>query len=139
MELPQQAADVHHTASDDQDCEPKSSTAEQQATIELDDIAQITPQSKKEAVPEIREGPATAKDNESVENVNRPKGARFALLFISILLGSFFMGYVCIHTLGKDSRTDSHPFKDSSCIVTLTPVITDDFHALTDIGWYSIA
>ncbi|PMD45628.1 putative efflux pump antibiotic resistance protein [Hyaloscypha variabilis F] len=61
--------------------------------------------------------PAEQKD----ENDDGPKGIRFALLFTCILLGSFFIGY------------------DTSCIATLTPVITDQFHALGDLGWYQIS
>jgi hypothetical protein len=30
-------------------------------------------------------------------------------------------------------------FQDTSCIATLTPVITDQFHALNDIEWYLVA
>ncbi|OKL60712.1 hypothetical protein UA08_03986 [Talaromyces atroroseus] len=56
------------------------------------------------------------------ENVQGPKGIKFALLFTCILLGSFSIGYL----------------KDSSCIATLTPVITDQFRALNDIGWYQV-
>ncbi|KAJ5833514.1 hypothetical protein N7474_001825 [Penicillium riverlandense] len=66
-------------------------------------------------------GSAASQADKKPENIHGPKGIRFALLFTCILLGSFFIGY------------------DTSCIATLTPVITDQFHALNDVGWYQIA
>lgn len=33
--------------------------------------------------------------SEDVENPNRPKGIKFALLIFSLVLGDFFVGYVC--------------------------------------------
>ncbi|EME46920.1 MFS transporter-like protein [Dothistroma septosporum NZE10] len=50
-----------------------------------------------------------------------PRGFRLFLLLISLFLGNFLVGY------------------DSSCIGTLTPVITDQFNALNDLGWYQTA
>ncbi|KAJ5201681.1 uncharacterized protein N7498_006344 [Penicillium cinerascens] len=55
---------------------------------------------------------------EETENPSRPKGIRFAILFLSILAGDFFVGY------------------DSSCVATLTTVISDEFGNLNEIGWY---
>lgn len=49
------------------------------------------------------------------------KGIKFAILFICILLGDFFVGY------------------DSSCVATLTSVITDEFGTINDVGWYGTA
>ncbi|KAJ6115716.1 hypothetical protein N7523_006133 [Penicillium sp. IBT 18751x] len=57
-------------------------------------------------------------DDEEIENPARPKGARFVILFLSILAGDFFVGY------------------DSSCVATLTSVISDEFGGLNEIGWY---
>lgn len=34
-------------------------------------------------------------DQQETENPNRPTGLRFAIVYISILLGDFFVGYVC--------------------------------------------
>lgn len=33
-------------------------------------------------------------EEEEIENPQRPKGAKFAILFLCILLGDFFVGYV---------------------------------------------
>jgi hypothetical protein len=55
------------------------------------------------------------------ENPDRPTGFRFAVVFACILFGDFFVGY------------------DSSCVATLTPVLSDEFHAINDVGWYGIA
>ncbi|KAJ5087945.1 hypothetical protein N7456_011561 [Penicillium angulare] len=57
-------------------------------------------------------------DGEETENPLRPRGIRFVILFLSILAGDFFVGY------------------DSSCVATLTSVISDDFGGLNEIGWY---
>ncbi|KAJ5671166.1 hypothetical protein N7507_000293 [Penicillium longicatenatum] len=67
------------------------------------------------------ESAAVARDEEVLENIHGPNGIRFALLFTCILLGSFMIGY------------------DTSCIATLTPIITDHFHALNYLGWYQVA
>lgn len=81
-------------------------------------------------------------DQEQIIPTGRPQGTRFALLFVSILLANFAIGYVRIHLrLEKqilEQRTD-HVLQDTSCIATLTPVITDQFQALQDLGWYTIA
>lgn len=37
---------------------------------------------------------ATVDDGGEIENPSRPKGVRFAVLFLSILAGDFFVGYV---------------------------------------------
>ena len=60
-------------------------------------------------------------DNEEVENPNRPKGFTFAVVYACILMGDFVVGY------------------DTSCVSTLTPVITDEFASIDDLGWYGIA
>ncbi|WPG99008.1 Hypothetical protein R9X50_00181000 [Acrodontium crateriforme] len=57
-------------------------------------------------------------NEDEIENPERPKGIRFAVLFCCILLGDFFVGY------------------DSSCVATLAPVITDQFNSLNQVGWY---
>ncbi|KAH8806146.1 putative efflux pump antibiotic resistance protein [Xylogone sp. PMI_703] len=61
--------------------------------------------------------------NHSVTNVQAGsarnlEGGRLVLLLICLCLGSFLVGY------------------DSSCIGTLAPVITDQLHALNDLGWF---
>lgn len=38
--------------------------------------------------------PTVQNGQEEIENSSRPKGVRFAILFISILAGDFFVGYV---------------------------------------------
>ncbi|KUI65597.1 Putative HC-toxin efflux carrier TOXA [Cytospora mali] len=65
--------------------------------------------------------PTGRQDDDEIENPNRPKGFRFAVVYSCILLGDFFVGY------------------DTSCVTTLTPVISDEFHAIGDVGWYGIA
>lgn len=55
-------------------------------------------------------------DQEEIGNPSRPKGLRFAILFLSILAGDFFVGY------------------DSSCAATLTTVASDEFSSLTEVG-----
>ncbi|KAH8811527.1 putative efflux pump antibiotic resistance protein [Xylogone sp. PMI_703] len=63
--------------------------------------------------------PEHAEDD--VENPDRPKGFSFAVVYTCILFGDFFTGY------------------DSSCVGALTPVITNEFGSLDDVGWYGIA
>ncbi|KAK6405762.1 hypothetical protein LTR95_018732, partial [Oleoguttula sp. CCFEE 5521] len=58
---------------------------------------------------------------DEVDNAKRPTGFKFAVVFACILLGDFFVGY------------------DTSCVATLTPVITAEFHAIDNLGWYGIA
>ena len=53
----------------------------QDATSEKKDCEDVTSQSGGE----LDEAP----------DPNQPKGVRFALLYLCILLGSFFVGYVC--------------------------------------------
>lgn len=60
-------------------------------------------------------------DADKEESPDRPTGLRFAIVFACILFGDFFVGY------------------DSSCVATLTPVLSDEFHAINDVGWYGIA
>lgn len=47
--------------------------------------------------PEEKAPTTPLEDNgdEETENPARPKGARFVILFLSILAGDFFVGYVC--------------------------------------------
>nr|OQO22982.1 hypothetical protein B0A51_08261 [Rachicladosporium sp. CCFEE 5018] len=59
--------------------------------------------------------------DDEIENPTRPTGFKFAIVFACILLGDFFVGY------------------DTSCVATLTPVITAEFHAIDNLGWYGIA
>lgn len=47
------------------------------------------PDEKAPANPTVNSG------EEEIENPSRPKGLRFVILFISILAGDFFVGYVC--------------------------------------------
>lgn len=65
--------------------------------------------------------PSKPSDNDDVDNPNRPKGFAFAVVYSCILMGDFIVGY------------------DTSCVTTLTPVITDEFQAIDDLGWYGIA
>ncbi|KAJ5300658.1 uncharacterized protein N7443_005660 [Penicillium atrosanguineum] len=67
---------------------------------------------------ETSHNPNAASSGDEFENASRPKGIRFAILFLSILAGDFFVGY------------------DSSCVATLTTVISDEFGSLNEIGWY---
>jgi hypothetical protein len=66
-------------------------------------------------------------------------GRRFAILFACLLLGNFFVGYVRIATLFGNAFDADFQLKDTSCIATLTPIVTDQFQALNDLGWYTIA
>lgn len=45
----------------------------------------------------------------------------FFTIYGGLLLATFVVGF------------------DSSCIATITPVLTDEFHSLSDVGWYGIA
>ncbi|KAK6442461.1 hypothetical protein LTR95_001293 [Oleoguttula sp. CCFEE 5521] len=54
--------------------------------------------------------------DDKIENSKRPTGFKFAIVFACILLGDFFVGY------------------DTSCVATLTPVITAEFHAIDNMG-----
>ncbi|KAJ5570579.1 uncharacterized protein N7459_010009 [Penicillium hispanicum] len=69
--------------------------------------------------------------SEEIENPARPRGVRFVILFLSILAGDFFVGYI---DLADSSRPAE--LQDSSCVATLTSVISDEFGALNEIGWY---
>ena len=54
--------------------------------------------SKDVVTSDVESGSVAAKEEEDPsDSSDRPKGARFALLFTCILLGSFFVGYVCVH------------------------------------------
>ncbi|KAJ5619235.1 hypothetical protein N7510_003219 [Penicillium lagena] len=109
------------TSQFDDDAQTEALGMELQHAGEFEEARQTLPRSPDEANADVESGSATAQVDEKPENDHRPKGIRFALLFTCILLGSFFIGY------------------DTSCIATLTPVITDQFHALNDVGWYQIA
>ncbi|KAJ5993977.1 hypothetical protein N7451_009701 [Penicillium sp. IBT 35674x] len=85
-----------------------------------DEAAQIFTHSQEQPIADA-ESEAAAQGDEMSGNTNGLNGIRFALLLTCILLGSFFIGY------------------DTSCIATLTPVITDEFQALNNLGWYQIA
>jgi hypothetical protein len=65
--------------------------------------------------------PVKPVDDDEVENPNRPKGFAFAVVYACILMGDFVVGY------------------DTSCVTTLTPIVTDEFNAIDDLGWYGIA
>jgi hypothetical protein len=67
--------------------------------------ARITAVSPKACSDDIQDAPSEKKDCENVasqsgdkpdetQDPNRPTGVRFALLYLCILLGSFFIGYV---------------------------------------------
>ena len=65
--------------------------------------AQTTTISSKARSGEIQDAPSEKKDCndfacqdelDEAQDPNRPKGVRFALLYLCILLGSFFIGYV---------------------------------------------
>ncbi|KAJ5784891.1 uncharacterized protein N7503_010103 [Penicillium pulvis] len=85
-----------------------------------DEAAQKFAHSQEQPIADA-ESEAAAQGDGMSENIHSLNGIRFALLFTCILLGSFFIGY------------------DTSCIATLTPAITDQFHALNNLGWYQIA
>nr|OQO17924.1 hypothetical protein B0A51_12855 [Rachicladosporium sp. CCFEE 5018] len=59
--------------------------------------------------------------DDEFEDPTRPAGSKFAIVFACILLGDFFVGY------------------DTSCVATLTLVITAEFHAIDNLGWYGMA
>lgn len=84
------------------------------------------------------ESQVAAQNDEMSEKTHGLSKSRFAILFTCIILGSFLIGYVRISFYIVEHYVDDQ-LQDSSCIATLTPVITDDFHALNNIGWYQIA
>lgn len=61
--------------------------------------------------PEERAPTTSLEDNgdEEMENPARPKGVRFVILFLSILAGDFFVGYVCGKLFPRCCRAQ-HPF-----------------------------
>lgn len=61
--------------------------------------------------PEEKAPTTSLEDNgdEEMENPARPKGARFVILFLSILAGDFFVGYVCDKMFPRCCRAQ-HPF-----------------------------
>lgn len=81
----------------------------------------LQPGNNATAEPTWRRGEEEDDDDDEMENPDRPKGFKFAVAYSCILLGDFFVGY------------------DTSCVTTLTPVISDEFHAIGDVGWYGIA
>jgi MFS family permease len=62
-----------------------------------------------------------ASEHEGRENPDRPTGFKFSIFFGAILMGDFAVGY------------------DTSCVSTLTPMITTEFMSIDDLGWYGIA
>lgn len=95
--------------------------------------------SKEQVTPGDAESESVApQPDQNPENIDGPKGIRFTLSFTCILLGSFFIGYVRVTCHKRDRQADCL-FQDTSCIMTLTPVITDQFHALSNLGWYQIS
>jgi len=75
------------------------------ASVKVDPGQGITTILPKAHLDEIQEAPSEKKDCDDIavkegdkpnetQDPNRPKGARFALLYLCILLGSFFTGYV---------------------------------------------
>jgi hypothetical protein len=112
---------------------------------------QTTTISSKTRSGDIQDAPSEKKDCDDAasqdgdrldeaQDPNRPKGVRFALLYLCVLLGSFFIGYVRDTGLPTiaNCQTDAS-LQDTSCVATLTPIITDEYHSLKDIGWYAIA
>lgn len=76
---------------------------------------------------------------ESELDAEQPKGIKFALLYSCILLGAFLTGYVGVTVGHLQDCSANIRRKDTSCIATLAPVITDEFNALNNLGWYAIA
>ena len=91
--------------------------------------------SVKSAEPEAAESA-----EEETENPDRPKGIRFVIVYSCILLGDFFVGYVSRFSLLQLCLALTRFFlQDTSCVTTLTPIISDEFKAIDDVGWYGIA
>ena len=68
------------------------------------------------------------------------KDPKFAILFSCVLMMNFLIGYVSSKSRRDSESTElTRHWQDTSCIATLTPVITDQFHALHDLGWYTVA
>lgn len=91
--------------------------------------------SAKSAEPEAAESA-----EEETENPDRPKGIKFVIVYGCILLGDFFVGYVsgfCLLQLCL--ALTRFVLQDTSCVTTLTPLISDEFKAIDDVGWYGIA
>lgn len=77
-------------------------------------IVGVTAVSPKACPDDIQDAPSEKKDRDDVashngdkaheiQDPNRPTGVRFALLYLCILLGSFFIGYVRGQTIRKRS------------------------------------
>jgi hypothetical protein len=69
------------------------------ASVKVDPGQGITTILPKAHLDEIQEAPSEKKDCDDIavkegDKPNETKGARFALLYLCILLGSFFTGYV---------------------------------------------
>jgi hypothetical protein len=91
--------------------------------------------SAKSAEPEAAESA-----EEGTENPDRPKGILFVIVYSCILLGDFFVGYVsrfCLLQLCL--ALTRFVLQDTSCVTTLTPLISDEFKATGGVGWYGIA
>ncbi|KAJ5673614.1 hypothetical protein N7507_002741 [Penicillium longicatenatum] len=74
--------------------------------------------------------PTVHNGEEDFENPSRPKGVRFAILFISILAGDFFVGYV------RYMMNTPHNFPLSTGLFTDDPSLDYEFGTLNKIGWY---
>lgn len=67
---------------------------EVQRTSGLDGAEQTFDDSQKKTNTDAESGSVSAQTEKKPENLHRPKGIRFALLFTCILFGSFLIGYV---------------------------------------------
>lgn len=99
--------------------EPPSSNGVHQAAPTLpassvDMIQEIPLTQWKEPTSNIPPTPAAAEDV-------YPGRVVFFTIYTGLLLVTFVVGF------------------DSSCVATITPVLTNEFHSLQDVGWYAIA
>ena len=82
-------------------------------------------------------GSVGAETEDNQENVHRLKRTGFVLLITCILLGSCLLETAggCLPQKCQADGCRRIPIS----FATLTPVITDEFHSLNDLGWYQIA
>ena len=101
------------------------------ASLEFE-LADMAPNTQAEPLADLEKNLSEPKKQPGKDDETQPgqndtqpsppsKGLRFALSITSIFVMMFTIGY------------------DTSCIATLIPVITDHYHSLQDLGWYTVA
>lgn len=92
-----------------------------------------TPSNEKDL--DVEKDQTIGADLERVETVY-PAKWRLGLISIALCLAVFCMALVCFFLPFSCIEWSLIIFQDNTIIATAIPRITDDFHALEDVGWY---